>query len=203
MRAAADTMGPSASGTSSKSGASANHGTDEITAFARTSRPPRTRTPVARLFSRVTRARALVQMVPPRVSMKPRAGPAYSASSEAAGNAIDAACGSGPNISASTRRNVGAAASCGGWFRAASASGSQSISRSRRVWPFRTSQFSTVSSGEQAIRPERPRSLFCSVLTGPPSRSTERRSFHASASHSITPPSRCHGAGSGGHESTD
>ena len=40
-------------------------------------------------------------------------------------------------------------------------------------------------------------------VTGAPSRSTDRRSLHPSASHSMTPPSRCHGAGSGGHESTE
>ena len=39
----------------------------------------------------------------------------------------------------------------GGWLSAASASGSQSISRSRAVWPLRISQCSTVSPGEAAF----------------------------------------------------
>ena len=116
---------------------------------------------------------------------------------------MEASCGPRPNISASTLTNAGAAASPGGWFSAASASGSHSISRSLAVCPFRTSQFSTVSSGEQAIRPVAPRRRRCSVLTGVPSRKTDRRSFQPSASHSMTPPRRCHGAGSGGHESTE
>ena len=56
-------------------------------------------------------------------------------------------------------RTTGAAACCGGWFSAASASGSQSISRSRGVWPLRISQFSTVSPGDAAIAVRRPAQL--------------------------------------------
>ena len=99
-----------------------------------------------------TRAVAPVRTVPPWRSMNARAGSAYIRCSGLVGSAIAAARGSLPNISASTRANSGAAACAGGWLSAASASGSQSISRRRGVWPLRISQFSTVSPGDAAFR---------------------------------------------------
>ena len=54
-------------------------------------------------------------------------------SSGLVGSTMAAAVGSGPNISASTRAKYEAAATSGGWFSAASASGSHRSSRNRAV----------------------------------------------------------------------
>ena len=196
IRRARSSTPRSAAGSSSNRSCSANHGTLEITRPAcHVSPAARTPTTAAPSGVRTIFAAAPVRTALPWLSRYCRAGSAYIRCSGLVGSAIAAARGSSLNISASTRANGGAAARSGGWFSAASASGSQSSSRSRAVWPLRISQFSTVSSGE-AARTGDPRNSRRAFLSGVAIPSSDSRSRHDSASHSSTPATRCSGGGS-------
>ena len=200
VRRARSTTSLSAAGRSGNNSGSANHGTADTT-WRVCNRSPSTSTPATAPSITRTFAAALVRTAPPRRSRYSRAGSAYIRCRGLVGSAIAAARGSGPNISASTRANTGAAAWSGFWFSAASASGSHSSSRIRGVCPLRMSQFSTVSPDDAAFRVAPGRSSRRAILSGDAIPNTDSRSRHDSASHSITPATTCSGGGSAGHES--
>ena len=107
--------------------------------------------------------------------MKSRAGSAYIWCSGRVGRTSAEAAGSGPNISARTRRNGDAAATSGDWFSAATASGSQSQARSVSRWPCAMSQSVTVPAGSAVTVPDR-RSSRRARRSGPASFSAATRS---------------------------